>query len=444
MKTKKKVFNNWEAVVAISVVALFVLFGVVNLIVTGWYQNDVKLSQVFNKGMKYDFIRGWTAFVIQDGYEGVVTFIFPMIFVILEALFLYMRKVRPHGWFAHHASNAWPYMTLASLWTVGIVIEDIFIFLGDTGFGWGYNVEFQTGWRFMIPAFCVSLVIQLTYLWLATYFVHYRLAKRDDFLEAEYWKRACVALIFIGYIYIPVLVFKPGFGRQYYYNITWGDILKRIQTEDPDRFNHYMNQTKYNYGFNPTDAKLEGNSLMNGFDYGFWNGETSKNKFIFNAPMDANFAWWKPYGWFAFGKPSLPASSLAVEKAFPSGHMGAAFGMVATCYIFANKGSRQKAYRIGKRIGFVIGVLYCLEMMFALQVSLSHWWSDIAWTCFWLGPAWYFSWLTVHAVVRDLFPKWNHYFVSTEKWHSPDGKRELEKRKETILASYYGETKKRK
>jgi len=44
-------------------------------------------------------------FRVLDGYEGVVTFILPMVFVVAESFLLAMKKARPHGWFAHyHAS----------------------------------------------------------------------------------------------------------------------------------------------------------------------------------------------------------------------------------------------------------------------------------------------------------------------------------------------------
>jgi len=50
--------------------------------------------------------------------------------------------------------------------------------------------------------------------------------------------------------------------------------------------------------------------------------------------------------------------------------MAAAFGICTTVYIF--KGDRQKSVVIGRRIGFVAGLIFCLDMFFSLAISLSH------------------------------------------------------------------------
>ncbi|MCL8212906.1 phosphatase PAP2 family protein [Mesoplasma whartonense] len=454
----------WENIIAIAVVGIFCIFGLISWIVASNYSLDLKFSEALDNGMKYKFIRFWTMFRVLDGYEGVVTFILPMVFVIAESFLLAMKKARPHGWFAHHhASFTWVYLLMAALWSAGITLESVYFFFSNQGFGRGYWYWFQTGWSYLIPGFVVSLTIQLVYLWTATWYVHWKLARRHDFLTNQYWKRACVALLTIGFIYIPIAVFKSGLRREYLYNIKFADLLTRMETDFPQRFAFYLNQGGiggWDYGFNPdaySDSDLKNLFGERYFEYvqnrkayiqewiQNWNTEnpenpiTLVNKYYFNFPgnssrdlfnnprpstdwnyFDSNqtYPWYKPTGWGKWGGDNnLLKEAIPHQSAFPSGHMAAAFGICMTVYIF--KGDRQKSVVIGRRIGFVAGLIFCLDMFFSLAISLSHWWSDLGFTMFWLGPALITAYGVTMLGTKVLV---NPFFKWVKNWNQPHQK----------------------
>jgi len=39
------------------------------------------------------------------------------------------------------------------------------------------------------------------------------------------------------------LILKIGFGRPYLYNIRFGDLFAKMQTQAPERFAHYLDQS---------------------------------------------------------------------------------------------------------------------------------------------------------------------------------------------------------
>ena len=420
---------SWENLLAFGVLAIFCIFGLISWIVASNYSVDLKFSEVLDHGMKYKFIRFWTMFRVLDGFEGVITFIFPMGYIVIESFLLAMKKARPHGWFAHyHTTSVWIYLFMSGGWTAGVTLRSVTFFFGDQGFGQGYWYWFETGWSYLIPGFVISLTIQLVYLWTATWYVHQKLARRHDFLVQQYWKRACVALLSIGFIYIPVLILKTGFGRPYLYNIRFGDLFVKMQSQAPERFAHYLNQSPTtwhrNAGFNPDPYTAEQLKALFGERYyqyvenqqqlvqtwvDDWNQNHPANQIainnhyyfnfpensprdLFNNPrrgwnyFDSNqtYPWYKPTGQGNWnGDNNLLAAAIPDEGAFPSGHMVATFGICLTVYLF--KDDHDKQVVIIRRIGFVIGLIFYLDMFFSLAVSLSHWWSDLGFSMFWTG-----------------------------------------------------------
>ena len=429
MLKKNKNPYAWENLVAMGVVGIFCIFGLISWIITSDYALDLKFSETLDQIMDNKFVKFWTMFRVLDGFEGVITFVFPMGYIIVESFLLAMKKARPHGWFAHyHTTSVWVYLLMSSGWTAGVTLRSVTFFFGDQGFGRGYWYWFETGWSYLIPGFILSLTIQLTYLWTATWYVHWKLARRHDFLANQYWKRACIALLSIAFIYIPVLILKIGFGRPYLYNIRFGDLFAKMQTQAPERFAHYLDQSpttwSRNAGFNPdpyTDEQLK--TLFGERYYQYvenqrqlvqtwvdnWNQNHSddqiaiNNHYYFNFPENSSrdifnnprvgwnyFASNQTYPWFKAtgqgnwnGDNNLLATSIPDEGAFPSGHMVATFGICLTVYLF--KDDPDKRVVKGRRIGFVLALIFYLDMFFSLAVSLSHWWSDLGFSMFWTG-----------------------------------------------------------
>ena len=454
---KQKNSYAWENRLAFSVVVFFCVFGLISWIVTTNYSLDLKFSEALDNGMKYKFIRFWTMFRVLDGYEGVVTFIMPMIFVVVESFLLAMKKVRPHGWFAHHYSAfTWVYVLVIFLWSVGTILVSAHFFFGNQGFGRGYWYWFQTGWSYLIPGFILSLTIQLTYLWTATWYVHWKLARRVDFLTNQYWKQTCIVLLTVAFVYLPIAIFKAGLRREYLYDIRFADFLTRMETTAPDRLAAYLNQdgagNAWNHGFNPdayTDDQLRTlfgeryleyvqnrriyiqewvqnwnaqhpDNLISLVNKHYFNFPENSLRDIFNNPrtgwnyFDSNqtYPWYETTEWgkWSDGNGLLKAATPR-NSAFPSGHMEATFGICMTLYIF--KDDREKSVVIGRRIGFVVALLYYLDMFFSLSVSLSHWWSDLGFTMFWSGPS-----LLIAYGITNLFTKIivNPFFKWVKRW----------------------------
>ncbi len=457
----------WENIIAIAVVGIFCVFGLISWIVASNYAIDLKFSEALDNGMKYKFIRFWTMFRILDGYEAVVTFMVPMVFVVVESFLLAMKKVRPHGWFAHHYSAfTWVYVLVIFLWSVGTILVSAHFFFGNQGFGRGYWYWFQTGWSYLIPGFILSLTIQLTYLWTATWYVHWKLARRVDFLTNQYWKQTCIVLLTVAFVYLPIAIFKAGLRREYLYDIRFADFLTRMETTAPDRLAAYLNQdgagNAWNHGFNPdayTDDQLRTlfgeryleyvqnrriyiqewvqnwnaqhpDNLISLVNKHYFNFPENSLRDIFNNPrtgsnyFDSNqtYPWYQPGSqWGMWGNSdSLLKAAAPQRSAFPSGHIAATFGVYLTVYIF--KGDRKKSVVIGRRVGFVVGLIYYLDMFFSLAVSLGHWWSDLGFTLFWSLPALLIAYGVTNLLIKIIV---NPFFKWVKQWRLPPKKTEF-------------------
>lgn len=381
-----KDFKLWDRnkIIMRSVIGVGFIAGVVLLIVTVWWKNDLAMTEALGKGMDYNFIRGWTGGSVIDGYIVIISYSVPLAFVVVESIYAHFKKRRKFSFKPWNPiSLKVIYVIGLTLYVLGIAYELYLQAFDDEGFGYGFTYKWMIGWSYLIPIYIVSFIINCVTCFALTWYVHAVVAKRKDFLSSGYWKRAFIAGVFVAFLYIPNHFIKDGMGRPYLYNIYWADHLDKIKAIDPSRYENYIHQGAVNYGWqvsgwNTPNAQGIYNNGLNyepGYrEFPWW--KMAKNEFDKNIP-----------GWEHFPK----------GDGFPSGHMCEFSIVIAMTYaLFGNP--RNKKEENLQLIMFMWNIFILLNAFFALGVSITHWISDMAFVFIWapigyILDNWLMNWL---------------------------------------------------
>lgn len=369
---------NKDKIIFYSIALVLALACLGNFIATSFGTFDDKMSSIFYKAMDISFFRGWSGYTVMEGYIEIMAYCLPSALVLIEVVWMWVKKYKPNWWISQHIS-LYKYVIVAMgiLFEVLIVIMYYFFNYADNGFSKGYNIEFVIGKEFTIPSYIVSLVIANIVFWTLVWWFHFKLAKRKDFLQLKIWRPMLTSLFYLAVGYIVVQFTKQGLDRPYWYDIHFTDGLKygnidyssvttpsgyhvvgpleRFRERYHDAFEYYINNKESNWGWN---------TKASGSVFNLW-----PDSYTLDGKTYTGLTNWK----WQFKDPGLPFWG---GGAFPSGHMIATvYIALAPTYIFVAT-SKSRKYNAIKWSCYALGLIYILDMIFALQVSSSHWWSD--------------------------------------------------------------------
>ncbi|ATG97216.1 phosphatase PAP2 family protein [Mesoplasma lactucae] len=381
-----------DKIIFTSVIGIFIVLGIGSFIATSFYSVDYKFADTMYKSMKYKIFRGWEAYTIMDGNVGVITCLILMFLVLFESYVLFIARHHPGHWFAQWRNHRIWFYVVGFVVIVAIEVPVMMkVCFANYGFGKKFDWILLIGSDYQIPIFIVSLVLQWSFYWFMAYMMLTKIAKTDLFLDDHYWRRALILVVMLAFNYIIILIFKPGFGRVYYFNINWQTIFDSDfnlnAPENIARKAFYLNQTQFQYGY----TFLDGNSDLL---------TSTPNKAIYNIPPEITQPWYKARGFFGSRYVGTRGTTidgayipgdygmLPKSDAFPSGHTAATIFIGSTIWVFAKPNLKIKKNRKYIYIAFVIAIIYLLDMMFALVSSSGHWWSDMAFQLF-MMPVWF-------------------------------------------------------
>jgi len=394
MNFKKNKFSpGWLAFIIFG--AIVWLASLCMLVWTANYDNDLKATRFLGQAFDVPFLNFISGYFIRDAYFTLASFLIPQVFLVLEAFLIAMKQSgsRKKGLNFFYRHRRVFEFTAAGIYTVLLPVLAYFLILADsTGFGPLFYRENFQGRAFSIFTYCMTLINNLTIFWTFTYIVLYRLANKPDFLAQGYWRRSCYFFIFTINLYLIVAILKLGFQRPLYGQIYFGDYLEKLKVDDFKRWEHYVSQNKFHYGWEVKDSHLR-----------LGKPEVYINDATQNIP--GQYPWWKAtqLGWFFTGTPIK--GTFTKNGAFPSGHLCTTLDIMIGIWTYTMPKRKTKSLKVIQPLGWVFGIGYNVIMFLALGFIYSHWMSDMVFT--YVAAAFVFvSAYYITKGINNLFSQW--------------------------------------
>lgn len=343
----KKDSNFWFFFIPLLII---VLISIILLIATGWYFIDYKISEIFAKALKIEFAKYWSRFYDQVGNTELIAISLIYLTILLETWFL-IKIIKKNNNFKkkYWIINSY-YIVIIIGWIILNIINIIILANKNTGFGKGIDFVFIDDIKYRLTGAILAFLFQTILLILGLYYIRYHLVKTKQILKEQYWIKAIKAFSFLLSTYIIIIILKGTTNRLYFYNATFGDLLK----SRPDLLETYQNS---------------------GFKYGYNAG----SGFIENVPWELQYPWWKSNLSLKLNNFNIPKFNLPWEYAFPSGHINATYYSGFGILLFLkNKNNTKVDWKV--KLLFIIWLIHVLSMNFALIVERFHWISDTAFT----------------------------------------------------------------
>jgi len=364
------------------------------LIWTANYDNDLRATRFLGQGFDVPFLNFVSGYFIRDAYFTLASCLIPQVFILFESLIISLKKVNPHGKTTSffYRNKRKMELGVGIIYSILLPILGYFLMLADsTGFGPCFYLENYQGTTFNVVTFCVSMLNNWAIFWGFSYVVIYRLAPRTDFLAQGYWRRANYFLMFTILMYLVVAILKLGLQRPLYGQIYFGDNLEKLKVDNFNRWEHYMKQNEFHYGWEIPDSHTR-------FDNQAYINDATQN-------LPGEYPWWKAtqLGWFFNGTPI--EGTFTKDGAFPSGHLCTTLAIMVGIWTYTYPKVSTKATKIVRPIGWTVGVAYNIIMFFSLGFIYSHWMSDMVFT--FTEAA--FMFILAYLIIKELnkvFPKW--------------------------------------
>ncbi|MDQ0567745.1 phosphatase PAP2 family protein [Mycoplasma yeatsii] len=352
----KQIKDKYLKMITIIVLTLHLLALIALIFSTPW-KWDFALLEFFSKGLDYEVVKWWSRTYELAGDSEVAIFYVCSWMIILESIFKWLVQRSENNIFKKHKYVIkLVYLIVLSTWVVWVVrtINNQFKFVNDFERHWDIvfwdKIHYRQILNVIIP------INQTIILAICFYWIHFKLARREEFLTNRYWLGA-IKVIVLGLITSVVILIKGLTSRPFYINVVFGDLLKQLDNDQQKHIiDYYKDQTHYRYGFLDQSA----NSI---------------NQYISNA--FGEFKEWPWYRFNGFFNPSIHTNQFNTihSWAFPSGHTSATImGGFAIFTLFKH----DKYITLKKIIASFIYLLHLLSMSFALVVTRGHWVSDVA------------------------------------------------------------------
>ncbi|QVK05200.1 phosphatase PAP2 family protein [Mycoplasma mycoides] len=334
----------------ISLIIIYVL-AVISLIFSTPYKYDFKLSQFFEKGLKFEIVKYWSMWYEIVGDTEIIIVYLSVAMILVESFFKWKTINNQINFWS---KNKWIlkaiYIIIIISWLIQVIIKNIKTFNQDNGFGSSGDAVLLDSNIYRNSGNILVSVIHTILLISVFYWIHFKLARSKDFLISQYWIDALKVLIVV-LVSTSTVVLKGMTSRPFYYNVIYNDLLEQVKLNGNNHWvEHYLNQNIFKHGF--LDIKT--------------------NKYIANSTTD--WPWYVSNGFF---NPSKYTNQFNYwhEWAFPSGHVAASLVLGYVLYLFITKNNK-----ITYKTLIVLGIylLHLFSMSFALVVNRGHWVSDIA------------------------------------------------------------------
>ncbi|WFQ93941.1 phosphatase PAP2 family protein [Mycoplasma feriruminatoris] len=341
------------------VLAIIYVLAVISLIFSTPYKYDFKLSQFFEKGLKFEIVKYWSMWYQILGDTEIVVVYLSVFMILVESFFAYKTKDNKLNFWS---KNKWIlksiYVLIIIIWLIQITLRCNSIINKDNGFGNNADAVLLDSNIYRNSGMIIFSAIHTILLITVFCWIHFKLARTKEFLTDKYWIDALKVLIIAIFSSITVIL-KGMTSRPFYYNVIYNDLLEQVRlNKHSDWVDHYLNQDVFKHGF--LDIKT--------------------NKYIANSTTD--WPWYVSNGFFNPSKYTNQFSSWQ-DWAFPSGHVCMSLALGNVLYLFITKNNKI-TYK--KLIVLGIYLLHLFSMGFALVVNRGHWVSDIAFSYVYFIP----------------------------------------------------------
>ncbi|WP_157806941.1 phosphatase PAP2 family protein [Spiroplasma floricola] len=227
----------------------------------------------------------------------------------------------------------------------------------------------------IIVIFFTTLIILLS-----AYYIRFKFSKRKDIFIQEYWIDSIKGILFIFLCYFMILIFKPLFGRPYYYSVIFNDILNSYL---PENWNY--DSSKYFWG-----AGIDGTENVQYKNWWEINDFWKNLKYWFSSTAHLN----QTNGW--------------INQDFPSGHTISSFCVISIMFLFINNKKNRKLTNKKISIIWIWFSLILFNMKFSLVIAMTHWWTDVEFSTL-------FGLLMFFIVPKIIDYKQKRYFIKVNK-----------------------------
>ncbi|UKS54545.1 phosphatase PAP2 family protein [Mycoplasma feriruminatoris] len=340
-------------------IAIIYIFAVISLIYSTPYKNDFKLSQFFEKGLKFEIVKYWSMWYEIIGDSETTVIYLSAFMVLVESFFAYKSKDNKINFWS---KNKWIlkaiYIIIVVCWIIQVIINCFLTVNKDNGFGVTGDAVLLDSNIYRNSGMIIFSIIHTILLVSIFYWIHFKFAKRNDFLTNRYWIDS-IKILTIAILSTITVILKGMTSRPFYYNVVYNDLLKEVKLNGRiDWVEHYLNQDVFKHGF--LDLKT--------------------NKYTANSPIE--WPWYVSNGFF---NPSKYTNQFDHwhKWAFPSGHTVATLTLGYVLYLFITKDNKLTYKEL-----IILGVylLHLFSMSFSLVVSRGHWVSDIAFSYVYFIP----------------------------------------------------------
>ncbi|WP_026389612.1 phosphatase PAP2 family protein [[Acholeplasma] multilocale] len=338
----KREKKNW---ILISMISFFVVAFAAFIAATFY---DFEIQEWFTQGMDYPIVRWWVALWDEMGKSQMIIVIVIILFVMFES-FVFYHKTKKTKW---AQGKRWAVYTVYGIWlTIWLAINIYWILamrFMDDGWGQGFDSKLVDTYVPRMTARIFLFIVESIIMMSVFYFLRFKFSKRKDVLTGEYWVDSLKVLIFIGFGYIMIFIFKQSFGRPYFYSVVFDDVIRDKAME---------------LGVDP--------SLI---DQGPFNQADYKEWYEINGNWLENLKYWLPWRIFN-GSDINNAPAGWTDGDFPSGHTISTFAILALMFFFVGKHKTTNNHK-GVKIFAAIWFIHLLSMNFSLIVFRFHWLTD--------------------------------------------------------------------
>lgn len=404
-------FKNRDRKIIWVILILLFLACLGTFIATSWYSIDLAASQKLDNSLQNEWGKFWSQYYSASGNTELISIMIILFMVLFESLFIYFKKSKPASLIGKNYNVIYIFYGVVF---IGWIIANWILFRDirttDSGFGVGIDNEVLDSYKYKYIGKWIGTIIQTSFIGVGFYVVHFKLKFRQDFLIQAHWIRASKALVFFGISYLAVMIFKIAMERQYFYNVEFANFLVDKLKTNPDMVVHYLSQDSSIYGLKVGESSAE---VYKYFENEFgsevadlikkYMGDTPiKNFYVGNIPGE--WSWWKSNAKWMPDK-IIDNSLVPHNKAFPSGHVDAAFCAASIMFLFMDIEIKNRKIVIFKWTMLTLGFINIINMIFAVVVMRWHWMSDVTFTTMWCIISIPLSHLLVNKVINTIIKK---------------------------------------
>ncbi|WFQ93102.1 phosphatase PAP2 family protein [Mycoplasma feriruminatoris] len=347
-------------------IGILFLLGLVSLIFSTPYKNDLLLSRFFEKAANYELGKWWSRGTELIGDTQVLIYYLSLFMLAIECFFAYKKQNKSRFFINHYYLVKIVYILILCI-TISLAIHRIYtVFNFDNGYGKYGDLVYQDKIIYRQVLTTVIAIYQVSILTFIFYTIHFKWAKRTDILTNKYFTKSIKVMIIGPFLLTVVTLIKGMTSRPFYWNVIFADLLNKMTKTHPEFVSHYLKQEHIKLGFLASDLDLSKYNFLKLVD-----ASEIKNMYFSNSTQ--NWAWYISNGFFNPSKHTCQFTYYQ-EWAFPSGH---ACQTMVIGYALYSIFISDKKLTTKKLIWCLVYLLFLLSMSFALVVTRGHWVSDV-------------------------------------------------------------------